>query len=351
MKKSIIVLLIFTFNVHSAGIRNNLKRYTFLRDKTLINKRLHSKLYENYFDLDLNLSSGTKSIVGDIKNSSTSSSSTQTDKELAILSILNKNMNSERYVDLDLSTSIPLPTFKLFKYRLTPSLFYNINMGALVTISNQASVVDPTAQVYVKKDTKMGVSTILTKNPDKETQVKFNLYLFKRADIDQTLNKTAIVNDTKLFDFGTLDQGEKSIGVDFIWKRTNQKRTWSLEMLEAKLIPLSTLTDVLYDHFPLFHAFHQWHKKPEKFWLEPFVGIHMRKRYSLFDGIYVGTWLNLKEIPFRSSIHISNQFLTFIPEFKGESFYFNYKLRLAYINPQKDIWVPAIHSFNLGFAF
>ncbi|OUR96787.1 hypothetical protein A9Q84_10625 [Halobacteriovorax marinus] len=350
MKKIIIVLLILANNVHAAGVRNNLKRYTYLRDKTIVNKRLHSKLYENYFDIDLNLSSGTKSIVGDIKNSSNSSSSTA-DKEAAILSILNKNMNSERYIDLEISTAVPLPTFSLFKYRLTPSLFYSINMGALVTISNQASVIDPSAGVYVKKDTKMGVSTIITKHPDKETQVKVNLYQLKRADVDNTLNKTQIVTDTKLFDFGALDKGETSIALDFIWKRSNSKRSWSLEMLEAKIIPMSTITDVKYDHFPLFHAYHQWHKKPETFWLEPFVGVHMRKRYSLFDGLYVGTWLQLKELPFRSSLNISTQFITFIPEFKGESFYFNYKLRLAYINPQEDIWVPAIHSFNLGFTF
>lgn len=351
MKNFIIVALILATNAHASGLRNNLKRYTLVRDKTIVDQLVRAPLYESYFDLDLTVSSGVKTLVGDVKNISNNSDNDAA-KELAIAEILNKNINSERYADLNATFGVPLPTIKIKKYRLTPALFYNLNLSTLFTISNIEDVTDPSVAVYIKQETKLGVSTILTKKSDKETQVKLNLYMFKRADTSLIQTASTLVENTKIFDFGALSDGESSLGADFIYKRTNTKRTYILELLEIKAIPLKTISDVEYDHFPLFHAYHQWHKSSDqKFWFEMFAGVHMRKRYSLFEGIYVGTWLKSKDLPFRASLNLSKQFLTFMPEFKRSSFFFNYKLRMTYINPQDSIWVPTIHSFNLGFAF
>jgi hypothetical protein len=351
MKNFIIVAFILATSAHASGLRNNLKRYTLVRDKTIIDQLVRTPLYESFLDLDLTISSGVKTLVGDVKNISNNSDSTAA-KELAIAEILNKNINSERYVDLNTTFGVPLPTVKIKRYRLTPALFYNLNLGTLFTISNIDNVIDPSVAVYMKQESKLGLSTILTKKSDRETQVKLNLYMFKRADSSVVQTKSTLVDNTKIFDFGALKDGESSIGMDFIWKRTNLKRTYLLEVLEVKAIPLKTVRDVEYDHFPLFHAFHQWHRhNSDKFWFELFTGVHMRKRYSLFEGLYVGTWLKSKDLPFRASLNLSKQFLTFMPEFKRSSFFFNYKLRMTYINPQDSIWVPTIHSFNLGFNF
>ena len=338
-------------SANASNLRNNLKRYTLVRDKTIVDQLVRSPLYESYLDLDLTLSSGVKTLIGDVKNIS-SNSSTDVAKELAIAEILNKNINSERYVDINATFGVPLPTIKIKKYRLTPAIFYNLNLSTLFTISNAESVTDPTAAVYMKQESKLGLSTILTRKSDKQTQIKLNLYMFKRADSSLIQTASSLVDNTKFFDFGALKEGESSIGADFIWKRTNQNRTYIAEVLEIKAIPLKTISDIEYDHFPLFHAYHQWHRRSDqKFWFELFAGVHMRKRYSIFEGLYVGTWLKSKDLPFRASLNLSKQFLTFMPEFKRSSFFFNYKLRMTYINPQGSIWVPTIHSFNLGFTF
>jgi hypothetical protein len=352
MKNIIIVILLLATNAYATDLRNNLKRYTLVRDKTIIDQLLRAPLYETYADIDLTISSGVKDLIGDVKNISTNSGTSDADKELAIAEILNKNINSERYVDLNATLGIPLPTIKIKALRLTPSLFYNINMGTLFTISNIDSVIDPSVSVYIKKETKLGLSTILTKKQDRNTLAKVNLYLLNRADSSTIQTKTSLVEDTKIFDFGSLDKGETSLGLDLIYKRTNKKRTYRLEVLEIKAAPLKLETDVEYDHFPLFHAFHQWHNQgKDRFIFEPFAGLHMRKRYSFFEGIYIGTWLKMNKTPFRASVNLSKQFLTFMPEFKQENFFFNYKLRMTYINPQDDIWVPTIHSFNIGYNF
>ncbi len=351
MKKIIILLLILANSAHAQSLRNNLKRYTILRDKTLINKRLTHNLYEQYIDLDLQVSSGVKDLVADIKNKGNEAGASQSQKELNILEILNKNMNSERYIDLDATLGVPLPSFNLSKYRLTPSLFYNLNLGSLFTIYNQTSSLDPSVSVYVKKETKMGLSTIVTKNGHIDTHIKLNLYKLNRSDADLTKTKTELAESSKIFNFSDLSQSKETLSMDFIWKRESDHRLWKIEMLEAKLLTLKEKEQYSYDNFPLFHFFHQWKGDAKKIWLEPFAGIHMRKRYSIFDGIYVGSWLKFKDLPFRSSISLSNQFITFIPEFRVRHFYFNYKMRMAYTNPQDDIWVSTIHSFNLGFNF
>ncbi|WP_157765663.1 hypothetical protein [Halobacteriovorax marinus] len=351
MKKIIIISLLLANSVYAAGLRNNLKRYTILRDHTLINKRLTHKLYEQYFDVDLQISSGVKDLVSDVKNKANQSGATQTQKELSILEILNKNMNSERYVDLDATIGIPFPSFDLYRYRLTPSLFYNMNMGTLFTIYNQSSSVDPSVSVYIKKESKIGASTIITKSGHIDTHIKFNLYKFDRADQDITKTKTELAQSSKIFNFKDLDQSNETLSFDFIWKRESEKRLWKAEVLEAKIFTLKDKAGYSYDNFPLFHFFHQWKSKGEKFWLEPYAGAHMRKRYSFFDGIYVGTWLKFRDLPFRSSLSLNSQFITFIPEFRMNHFYFNYKMRAAYNNPHDDIWASTIHSFNLGLHF
>lgn len=336
---------------HAAGLRNNLKRYTLLRDKTLINKRLTHKLYEQYIDLDLQISSGVKDLIADVKNKGNEAGASQSQKELNILEILNKNMNSERYVDLDATLGIPLPSFNLTRYRLTPSLFYNLNYGSLFTIYNQTSSIDPSVSVYVKKESKVGLSTIITKSGHIDTHIKLNLYKLDRSDTDLTKTKTELAESSKIFNFSDLKESEESLSLDFIWKRESEKRLWKAEILEAKLLTLNEKSNYSYDNFPLFHFFHQWKGEESKVWLEPFAGIHMRKRYSLFDGIYIGSWVKFQGLPFKSSLSLSNQFLTVIPEFRAGHFYFNYKMRMAYNNPHDDIWVSTIHSFNLGFNF
>ncbi|WP_127717019.1 hypothetical protein [Halobacteriovorax sp. HLS] len=352
MKNIIIIFFVMATNVYASGLRNNLKRYTLVRDKTIIDQLTKAPLYESFLDIDLTLSSGVKSLIGDVKNISTNSGTSQSDKEAAIAEILNKNINSERYVDLNAIFAIALPTLKIKKYRFTSALFYNMNLGTLFTISNIDNVLDPSVAVYMKKESKIGLSTIITKTSKRDRSLKVNMYLFERADSSLVQTKSNLVDNTKVFDFGALNDGQKSLGTDIIWTRTNQNRTYRFEVLELSTIPIKTVKDVEYDHFPLFHAFHHWHSSSSSdFWLEPFAGIHMRKRYSLFEGIYIGSWFKSKHLPFRASVNLSKQFLTFMPEFKTDSFFFNYKLRMTYINPQNSIWVPTIHSFNLGVTF
>lgn len=351
MKKIIILLVLLANSADAAGLRNNLKRYTFLRDHTLVNKALNTNSYEQYLDIELQVSSGVKDLIADVKNKADEPGATQTQKELNILEILNKNMNSERYVDLNVTLAVPLPSFNFNKYRLTPAVFYNLNLGTLFTIYNQTSSFDPSVSVYIKKETKIGVSTIITKSGNIDTFLKINAYKLSRSDTDIQKTKTELAESSKIFNFSDLSEPNDTYSMDFIWKRENYKRLWKAEILEAKLLTSKSKADFSYDNAPLFHFFHQWKGEERRVWLEPFAGVHMRKRYSLFDGMYVGTRLKFQELPFSSSVSLSNQFLTFIPEFKMGHFYLNYKMRMAYINPQKDIWVPTTHSFNLGLSF
>jgi hypothetical protein len=86
-------------------------------------------------------------------------------------------------------------------------------------------------------------------------------------------------------------------------------------------------------------------------WL-PMWGLHYRGRYSLGEGLYLGTKLAYQgELPFFLTALIDNHTFTIMPEFKVKYFQFNYSMRSPYQNPigRDEIWMSTIHTINLSF--
>ena len=334
--------------------RDEVHRYTLLRDRTLIEREikhgLNSYRYNHYFDLDLLIADGTREMITDIKNG-IDDADNQLEKTTNVLNILNKNMNSEKYVNLQASVGIPLPYIKIEELKILPSLFVSQNFGIMTSIDNQNDPTNPKAQIYFKTDTKYGLATRYKWREDHEFRT--SIYQLLRSDLSAKRTAVDIVDKGELSDFSELSDEQKALGIDFSYIKQNGQSTYLLEILE--LFPgeaTNSDTKTRYGMKPLFHARYSRKYASSAWTWHPFVGIHLRQHYGLVDAFYAGTTLKLdRDIPFQLAFKMSNQFLTLIPAFSTQYFQLNYSFKTPYINPQDDIWVSAHHTLNIRFPF
>jgi hypothetical protein len=161
--------------------------------------------------LDLSVSSGLKRLIGEADEATENSQSTIA-KTVSILTLLNQNINSEKFVDLDGLISSPLPYIKYKGLRFLPSIFFHINFGVSLSISSLESVTNPKAQVYIKKDTKLGLHSKIRLKKNKF--LHFSFYKLDRSDLLESLTSTDIVSKSGLFEFDELQQSHIAYAAD-----------------------------------------------------------------------------------------------------------------------------------------
>lgn len=346
-KKSVLsgsLFLILTMNAQAANPRSELSRYIELRDKTIIDQSLRKNVYSNYFDLELNINSGTKELIGDINSSK--------DSSLGIAGVLNKNINSELFIDFNVEAAAPLPFIKIKKYRLLPNLVYNMNLGALLSFSTDDTGLVPSASVYVKKETKLGIYSRLKWNNRKSESIDFFLYKMTRSDLLYSRTATQVDAEDGIFDFGELEKSEKKLTLDLRYQREFSDYKYFIELKELPIMDMSSDKDSIYGKSPLIHARYSLINKENWGIWSPFVGLHYRKRYSAFEGLYVGSRFNFDtHIPVTLVTKLDTKFITIMPKLDYKYFYLNYSMRTPYRNPQEEVWVSATHSINLGVPF
>jgi hypothetical protein len=349
VRQWIILILLVTSSPSVLGApqaRNELHRYTLMRDRFIIDKDLKKNKYTSFFDLDLLFTAGLKSLIGDVSDAN-STGSTLT-KTLATAGVLGENVNVEHMLDLEVTAAAPLPYIKYKKYRILPSLFYNMDLGLAFSISNKNAGLTPTAQVYVKKDTKMGLYNRMRWAKGEEWRLA--VYQLKRADLFAAKDSTAIAASGDIFDFDELSQDRTSIATDLAFVKEKERYSYLLEFQELQLGGSGKEND--YGTWPMLHARYMHKFNGEWFSWSGFYGLHWRSRYKLESGLYIGLKSKLKnDWPFEFILKMSDQFLTFTPQIITKWFHFNYTMKNPYRNPYGDVWTPTIHSINLNFPF
>lgn len=209
-------------------------------------------------------------------------------------------------------------------------------------------------QSYLKKETKTGISTQYLYK--KRHDWKLNLYQMERADTLLVLNKTDLVEKTKMFDTDDLDKNEVSYALDLKETYITNQYEAFIELRELKLLEVKSKTQrkSLYGSSPLIHLGMKYKPQIEAQALKwnPFIGVHYRKRYPIEDGIYLGIFLKYSDhIPFQFTGKISKDFMTLIPQFVTKYIHFIYTYKTPIHNPQEEIWVPAMHSVSLSIPF
>lgn len=329
--------------------RGEIQRFTLLHDRIMVDRALRYDSSSYIFNVDLVISSGVRTLINDLSNTSDSSSS-QAQKQLQTLELMSKNVNTEKYIDALVGVGIPLPDITWKGSKFYNSLFYQFGAGISLSFNNIRSVTNPEASIYVRKEIKKGITTFY--RPQKDWLYKFSFYQLTRADIFSSLTATQLSQDGEFFNLDDLNRDHNFYAADISYI----KRSSNGELL-ASIEEFQVMSDSdeksLYGTSPLLRTQYTWFQKSGTVAINPFIGAHYRKWYPLHRGFYGGA--NFKfvrdEIPFSLTMKASNQFLTFMPQFKVSWFHFSYTFKTPYRNPQDEVWVSTLHNLQIQIPF
>ncbi len=349
MKTIILISLLWPILMPAQASRGELSRFTLLHDRITVDRDLREPNYDHFLNIDILASSGLLDLISDLSNTS-ESNQTSLQKRLDTLQILGKNVNTEKTVDALIGVGIPLPTLKIFGKSFYSSLFYEFHAGVMLSINNEANATDPVAQTYVRKQSKRGFSTLFEYKKDQTYKV--SLYQMLRADTQATLNSTELSGDGELFNLDELNQDESVLALDIHYRKSSQKGAWDIAIKELKLYRLNDIESD-YGQTPLFNGRYTWFFKTHYFEIDPFVGMQYRKRYKIPRSFYAGFFMDFvnEQVPFNFIFKASNQFITFMPQFKTRWFHFSYTFKNPYRNPQDEVWVSSLHNIQVHFPF
>lgn len=337
-----------------AQTRHEIDRFTLLADRAIIERTLRagpdSSEKMHFLSLELNVSSGVKQLVGDTKEA-TRSSLSSSEKSQEVLKLLNKNINSERFVEGHMAAAAPLPMIRHKSFRLLPSLFTTLNLASSFSFSAKEDPLNPKAQIYLKSEQKFGVYTRFFWDPQREYD--FSVYQMSRSDLYALRNNQDIVDQRALLDFDEKMIEEKSVMIDFRYHQKHRFQSYVFEIQELKIqTSADSEGDTEYRSRPLFHFQYWRHWQSAGVHWSMATGLHYRQRYSMLDGFYLSFEGDFKDrIPLSARATVSNQFLSLAPQLNLKFLTLYYQVSSPYRNPQDELWVSTMHKLGLMIPF
>ncbi len=334
------------------SIRSEIHRYTLLRDKVLAERDLRKIDARTYFNLDAHISSGLRAMIGDVKGISEDTTKTDIQKETEILGALNQNLNTEKYLDVDLEFGAALPRFNLWGYKHDPGLLFNINIGSSLSIINDGTATNALAQIYLKTEQKIGLYTTLSK-PDSKYSTKISLYKMQRNDLYSQSNSSQIRQDKKLINVdSTSIRKQNTYSTDLLFSYKDKDYLETEFLIRGLKLKTNTTKngDLYYGNRPLVRYLIKMHFKKHFRWI-PYAGISYRQRYTVDKGIYAGFIVEGDSSPFRFNTMIDTEFLTIVPQFKWKFINLVYSMKIPFRNGSGNVWTSNIYALNLRVFF
>jgi hypothetical protein len=321
----------------------------------MVDRWLRGQHHESFFSFDIFASSGLRDLMAEIKTSTESTSASTAAKTLSVLNALNQQLNTERFLDAQLEVGAPLPYFSIKQYAFLPSIFYELNLGVSLSISNFGDATNPRAQVYIKKDQKTGLKTSIRRNEIEQLDVA--IYRLNRADSSTIITASQIAQNAELFDLNSLDESHQMLSSDLNYSRqlkndAGRPDHYFIGAQELQLWSLSATRKSYYGTSPLLNGgvgttfkgrSHQWDVK---------VGMHWRKRYDLLEGFYSAAKVSWPDrSPFEVLFRVDPGFLSLMPQIQTKYLQFSYAYKTPFRNPQQTLWTPAMHVILLNIHF
>lgn len=346
-------LVIFFPIVLNAKGRNELNRFVLLRDKILLEQILKQNRPLSYLDIDFHGTSGLKSMIGDLKNSTNNSKLDAFNKQSSIIQMLDKLVNTEKYIDLDLWASIPFGKYSYGNLVFYPSIFASMDFAANFSVSNAGDPANPILQTYLRLDQKLGFWAKILLSETTYLHGKF--YQLARRDNYSLYNAAAIINEGSGNILGTnnLNQVDTFAMLDLLYSKKFIDQKINLEIQELQLINnVYNGKEFYYPNFPFWHMSYEFYYTLKGGGtLTLLGGVHNRQRYSLLNGTYFGLKIKTLESPFQFLGIVDSNFITLNPKIILPYFSLNYTIKLPIYNPQQYYWVGVIHGINLSLLY
>ena len=352
MRRRLILLYFIVFHTFAAeSTRSEVNRFHVLNDRKHTDKTLLQNKGQ-YLWLDAEISSKLIKLFGEVSN--TDSASNEASQTLEVTKLLTGELNTEKYINLHLDLQIPFIPFRYKDFQFLPGVIYETHLGTSISIDNKDDPLVPKAKLYAFMQTRYGIQTLLRHRSIKDGVFKIRIYKNSIKDLSIEKNSTQIASDDSIIDIDELDLKEITYKTDISFQKDKKKYRY---IIEARDLKLKTTADSekesLYGITPLFHFAYQ-----RKFMLGNFIkasstfGIAHRNRYDISDALYVGLGLDFeKKYPMHIQTKLDSKFLGIWLGTRFKYFHFHYGLKMAYVNPQDDLWVPTIHRINIGIPF
>ncbi len=332
--------------------RSEMERFHLLNDRQTIEKSL-LKDGNHYFWSDIGVSSRLIKLIGEIQD--TQSSSSETLQQTEISKLLVQNANTEKYINIGFDTLIPTIPFKFSNYIIYPMIFYRLKIGSSFSIENIDDALDPSAQVYLMQRTSMGTRFEIKQENYHNDRMGIELYRDSIKDFYETKTSNEIAEQDDIIDLNELEEQEKTIKANISYTFNKRRSRYTFEIRDLKLMSSSSSEkDSVFGSTPLLHfAFDKklnWSNKYDFNWA---LGSHYRSsKYSIAKSLYTALKVDFKDVaPLNLQGKIDNQFLLVIAGTTFKYFDFYYGLKMAYRNPQDNIWTPTMHRIAFGFPF
>ncbi len=332
--------------------RTEVERFHILNDRKHVEKNL---LQDNdyYFWTDFEVSSRLFKLIGEIQD--TESSSTEVAQTVEIGKLLSQNANTEKYVNLGFDLLIPTIPFAYSKYLFYPMLFYRMQIGTSFSINNVEDALDPSAQVYLMQRTNIGVRIDLRNKNSNSHFYTLELYSDSIKDFFESKTSSGIAAEDDIVNLDELELAEKSIKTNIAYKKKKSSYQYIIEIRDLKIKSSgSSEKESVFGSTPLIHFSYtkilDWSDKYNFKWT---FGSHYRSsKYSIAKTFYTHFHMDFKDInPLILQTKIDNQFLGLWMGTRFKKFTLNYGLKMAYRNPQGNIWTPTMHKITFGIPF
>lgn len=316
----------------------------------IIEQRLKKNRPYSFFDFDFHGTSGIKTLIGDLKNSSKNTQNSAVQKQSSIIELLDKQVNTEKYLDADLAISIPFGQYHYNSTKIIPAFIAGVDFAGLFSVSNAGDATNPILQSYLRFDQTLGGFVELEFDDQTMAQMKF--YQLARKDKYSLFNASALVNDGNVIGGSKLDQVDTFMMVDALYAKFFKDQLIQFELQQLQIV--SNVFDgkeYYYPNFPFWNIHYEFYYKSRSNHVTFFTGLHNRERYSLMKGFYTG--LKIKNIlgPIHFLGIVDANFISIIPRLTLPFFNLSYTIKLPIYNPQQDYWVGVIHGLNLSFIY
>lgn len=344
---ALLALVIFSPKLWAVArnTRNEMFRYTLLRDRTLAERAVKGIHKQNYFSMDLHISDGLKSFLGDLKGAYGDTTVDSTTRANNVDEILSQHLNTEYYLDADAYVGIPLPQVKIKKITLYPALFGGYNGGGSMSVSNMTGASQ--LQIYAKVESKAGLN-VLAKLKDPYF-MELSFYHMNRKDDYLAKNGTQISSEQKVIAFNGLRNEQNSQRLDATLGI--EKKQGIITLAAEEIVVKRSDVKPEYGNDAFLKLQYQGRIKKDALLIEPFAGLHRRARYAVHKGLYAAVKIEKADLPFKAMMMLDPGMLTTVLRFEYKLFRAAYTLKLPHQNPVDHVWVPKMNSLMLNFSF
>jgi len=356
------IFCVFLILVSSLYARDEKKRFLLHQDRIRVERLFRP--FEHRFSLDTegSVSYGLKDYADGVNDVA------ESDDVNEVLNFIRAETEKEHFFNAALALTIPLPRFRAWSVRVTPSIRGSLEIGGTLASTIRpglisgggftASLLEPKVSIYIKQDIKTGLN--LDWEYKKNHYGLVNIYGLNRWDREEASSKDDIDENDKLIDLDSPKNTSNNIVMDLKYGYRGDNFTIMTAIEEIQLATLSNSEGELdrsnggflnNEIDALFRVHGEYVFEVGLMDFIPYAGFHSRNGYTIGDGIYYGLEWIPEFISLRAGARIDSEYFNLSGRYKIGFLQLEYTAKIARREEVDGFEIPNIHLANIRFNF